>query len=351
MLSPAMHPDSLALAGQASPISIRGLFRAEAASIARSTSPCEEFRRLRGIIARAHEGAAAALAAGGAVEDYEQARARLADGVLAGVLHIARCKVFEHSHGSALPLAAIAIGGYGRRQLAPASDLDVLFVLPNRNGDRSCAEMMLTFAIPAIWDLGLRLDHFLMSEAECRELLNRDLKMRSSYLDARLVWGCPALHNSFLETQKSLPQAEKAAIVSQLLAESGRRDDAGPAHSASEPNLKSGPGALRDIQCLRWLTQLRRGRPICGPATLTQISAAAKCLSRIRCFLHLQTVRPQDRLTRDLQAQVARRLGFNFADDETGESEILALVRHHTGIVRKTLRLCQQTEFLAANCA
>jgi [protein-PII] uridylyltransferase len=175
--------------------------------------------------------------------------------------------------------------------------------------------------------------------------------MRSSYLDARLVWGCPALHNSFLAIRQSLPPAENAAIISQLLAESSRRDNAGAAHSASEPNLKSGPGALRDIQCLRWLTQLRRSKPICGSATLTQISAAARCLSRVRCFLHLLTARPQDRLTRDLQAQVARQLGLAFADEEAGERELLALVRHHTSLVRKVVRLCQQTEFLAANCA
>ena len=343
-----MHsPDRLVLAGQASPVSIRGLFRAEAESIARSSKPHEEFRRLRLIIERAHADAADALAAGGPVEDYEQARARLADGVLSGVLHIARCKAFEHSRGSALPLAAIAIGGYGRRQLAPASDLDVLFLLPERDGDRSRAEEMLTFAIPAIWDLGLRLDHFILTQAEYRELQNSDLKMRSSYLDARLVWGCPALHNSFLATRQALEPTEKATIVSQLLAESIRRDNDGPAHSASEPNLKSGPGALRDIQCLRWLAQLSRGRPICGSVTLTQVSAAARCLSRARCFLHLLTVRQQDRLTRDVQAEVARRLGL----EKNGESELLALVRHHTGMVRKAVRLYQQTVFLAANCA
>lgn len=351
MHSPAIDPGCLAHAGQASPVSIRGLFRAEAGAIAASSRPHEEFRRLRGIIEHAHADAADALAAGGPVEDYELARARLADGVLSGILHIARCKAFAHSRGSTLPLAAIAIGGYGRRQLAPASDLDVLFLLPDGNGERSYAEMMLTFAIPAIWDLGLRLDHFILTEAEYRELQSSDLKMKSSYLDARLIWGCPALYDSFLTARQALPPAEKAAIASQLLAESRRRDDASPAHSAGEPNLKSGPGGLRDIQCLRWLGQLSRGKPICGSVTLSQTRAAARFLSRARCFLHLLTVRQQDRLTHDLQAEVARRLGFAFADEAKGESELLALVRHHTGMVRKAVRLCQQTEFLGALCA
>lgn len=351
MCSSLLHADRLIPARQASSIPLRALFRAEAGSIARSSKPHEEFRRLRSVIECAHMDAAAALASGGPVEDYERARAQLADGVLSGVLHVARCKAFEHSHGSALPLAAVAIGGYGRRQLAPASDLDVLFLLPERSGDRAYAEAMLTFAIPAIWDLGLKLDHFTLSLAEYRDLRNNDLKIRSSHLDARLVWGCPALYHTFLQVRESLPEATKAALVSQLLADSLRRDAASPLHSMGEPNLKFGPGALRDIQCLHWLARLHHGKPICGSATLPQISAAARCLSRVRCFLHLLAVRQQDRLTRDLQAAVASGLGFAATDEETCEGRLLALVRHHTNTVRRVVRLYQQTEFLAANSA
>ena len=352
MHPPSLHADHLILASQVNSASIRGLFRAEAGKIVRSTKPHDEFRGLRGVIERAHGDAAAALAGGVLVEDYQRARARLANGVLSGVLHVAQCKAFEYAHGSALPLSAVAIGGYGRQQLAPASDLDVLFLLPERNGDRSRAEEMLAFAIPAIWDLGFRLDHFILSLAEYRELTNSDVKIRASHLDTRLVWGCPGLYHTFLQARDSLPDVTRATLVSQLLEEARRREGNGPSHSTAEPNLKFGPGALRDIQSLHWLALLRKGKPICDPETLAQISTAAGYLSRVRCFLHLLTVRQQDQLTRDLQAVVASRLGFDATDDKSGEHQLLALVRHYTATVRKVIvRLCQETEFLAAHSA
>jgi UTP:GlnB (protein PII) uridylyltransferase len=101
-------------------------------------------------------------------------------------------------------LPPVAPGGFGRRQLAPASDLDVLFFLLEQTKERERAEEMLAFAIPALWDLGFSLDHLSPRQSDCRELGASDSKLLSSILDARLVWGSQALYRQFLDTRDAL---------------------------------------------------------------------------------------------------------------------------------------------------
>ncbi len=321
--------------------SIPALLGAEAHSIALSPNPFREFRRLRSVIELAYADARKRFVERGSAEELHAARAHLADDALSGVLRIARHKSIGDLDSASAPIAAVATGGFGRRQLAPASDLDVLFFLPEQAKERERAEEMLAFAIPALWDLGFSLDHLSLRQSDCRELGASDSKLLSSILDARLVWGSQALYRQFLDTRDALLAGRTRAMLRcRLTAESAQRHAREGSQAMTEPDVKYSSGALRDIQCLRWLERLRPGDQsagACEPCTVPQVAAAESFLCRVRCHLHLLTGRAENRLRHDLQVAVACRMGLSAERDAAGGKRLLSLVRDCTSAVRNQL--------------
>ena len=149
--------------------------------------------------------------AGGSAEDYLYNRTKLADSTVVGLVHIASISNGIRDRSTVAPLAAIAVGGYGRGELAPGSDLDLLFLLPE--GNQACArgvaptiKACISAVVASLWDLGFELDHAARSPCECLELASDDAAFLAGLVDRRFLWGGFGLFTSSRRSSLVLTQ-------------------------------------------------------------------------------------------------------------------------------------------------
>ncbi|GAC1363354.1 MAG: hypothetical protein NVSMB32_04830 [Actinomycetota bacterium] len=203
------------------------------------------------------------------------------------------------------PAAAIvAVGGYGRREMSPSSDVDFI-VLHGRRDDVSAPVKALAYDL---WDLGLELGYALHTPSEAIRLAGLRLDSQTAFLDARLVTGNPELFGDWHALVQDRVRRSLAGFVEQLRqATIARRLKAGDAGAELEPNLKEGRGGLRDLVTIRWLN-LAAGE---SPLSLERdpLGAAARFLLRVRHELHFLSGRRSDVLAMRDQAEVAAHLG------------------------------------------
>jgi [protein-PII] uridylyltransferase len=291
---------------------------------------------LRPLVARAHEVLRERLEAGGSVEAYLRGRARLADSTVVGLLHIASVSTGMRGDNMVAPLAAVAVGGYGRRELAPGSDLDLLFLLPESNqsragGDAAATAACVNAVVAGLWDLGFVLDHAARSSRECLDLARDEPAVLASLLDRRFLWGGFGLFATLDADLAGLFSGPHAArwrgAVDSAMA--GTRQDAlhGVQAPEDEPDVKRGPGGLRDLQRALSANTLASGRP----TTLAEptLFEAHRFLWLVRCHLHLLVGRAEDRLSSALQPGVARRIGFDEPHGINAAPRLLHLFRRH----------------------
>ncbi len=229
---------------------------------------------------------------------------------------------------AALPAGAclVAAGGFGRGELFPHSDIDVLVLLPDDSDldtDTTLKNAVEGF-IGRCWDAGLEIGSSVRSIAHCVEEAARDVTVQTSLLEARLVAGSK---KNFQTLQKQLAEVldAKAFFVAKTLELRQRHSKFENTPYSLEPNCKESPGGLRDLQVILWAAraaglgkswdELARG----GLATafeVRQIKANESLLSLIRARLHVVAGRREDRLVFDLQTAVAESFGYSsFADD------------------------------------
>jgi [protein-PII] uridylyltransferase len=289
----------------------------------------------------------AGFEADGYAAAFLRGRARIADGAVIGLLHLARAIVRSDKVVAAIPpVTVLAVGGYGRRELAPASDLDLLFLLGD-SGERANAERLIGSVLTGLWDLGFEVGHTSRTLAECEALASAEPKVLASLFDARFLAGSFSLYGrldaSVRQTAKEIGREALAAGLAPGLSTSleGHR----AAHDDEEPDVKRGPGALRDIQRLLWLARLKHvGTASGAPSELARLHAtmppivgdARRFLWQVRCHLHLLAGRAQDRLVHELQAPIARRLGLGRGSD-TGVAELMGCYHAYTRAVRALL--------------
>jgi [protein-PII] uridylyltransferase len=301
--------------------------------------------RIRPLVDRSHATLRAGFEAESSVESFLRGRTRLADGAVIGLLHLARAVVgSDQVHTAIAPVTVLAVGGYGRRELGPASDLDLLFLLGAPAG-RAHAERLIGFVLTGLWDLGFEVGHATRTVAECLALARVDHKVLASLLDARFLAGSHTLQ-AILDgdvrrtVQDVGAQALAAALAPRLSAWRAPTPD-----DEAEPDVKRGPGALRDIQRLRWLAKFdhagagsgaRSGLARPDTPVPPVLADAHRFLWQVRCHLHLLAGRAQDRLLHGFQPLVARRLGVGRGPD-TGVAELMARYRAHTRSVRALL--------------
>jgi [protein-PII] uridylyltransferase len=317
-------------------------------ALASETGPLAGLRGvklLRPLVARAHEVLRERLEAGGSVETYLRGRARLADSAVVGLLHIASASTRMRGGNMVAPLAAVAVGGYGRSELAPGSDLDLLFLLPesSQSGDGAVAaatETCIKAVVPALWDLGFALDHAARSSRECLDLASDQPTVLASLLNRRFLWGGFGLFAGLDADLADLFSGPVAArwrgAVGSALA-STRRDALNGVQTPNEPDVKRGPGGLRDLQRALSANTLASGRP----AALAQpaLIEAHRFLWLVRCHLHLLVGRAEDRLSSALQPDVARRLGFDEPRGTTAAPRLLHIFRRHADNVLQAAAL------------
>ncbi|SNB52019.1 UTP--GlnB (protein PII) uridylyltransferase, GlnD [Arboricoccus pini] len=258
--------------------------------------------------------------AGGNAEIVHEALALQMDAIIAGALDYADHRLY----GKANPtkgerLAVVAVGGYGRGELAPFSDIDLLFLYEYKR--TPWIEQIAEFVLYKLWDLGLKVGQAIRSINECVKLAREDLTVCTALLEARLVWGDPELFHEFDRRYRSeVVQGEEAPFIEAKLAERDQRHlKSHDSRYLLEPNIKEGKGGLRDLQTLVWLGEHIYGIKDVGElvqhgvltrSSLSRFRKSRAFLMTVRCELHYLTGRAEERLTFDLQPQIAARMGY-----------------------------------------
>jgi [protein-PII] uridylyltransferase len=216
-------------------------------------------------------------------------------------------------------LALMAVGGYGRGTLAPYSDIDLLFVRPYKQ--TAHAESVIEYMLYALWDLGFKVGHASRTVEECIKLSREDFTIRTSILEARRLIGDEKLADELVRRfQHEVVKGTGAEFVAAKLRERDERHArAGASRYMVEPNIKEGKGGLRDLNTLFWIAQyLHPGQSIEKVMQLEMFERrevrafiqAFDFLWAVRAHLHFTTGRPEERLTFDLQPEIARRMGY-----------------------------------------
>ncbi len=215
-----------------------------------------------------------------------------------------------------LGLALVAVGGYGRREVYPASDIDILFLLPDNVARET--ERQLEALIGLLWDIGLDIGHSVRTVRQCADEAARDITVQTNLLEARLVCGSRTLFAEF--TGKMRAQLDPAAFFKgKRLEQEERYVRYQETPYALEPNCKESPGGLRDLQAILWISRAaglgdswhdlaRHGFITRGEAM--QLKGLETFLRHTRIRLHLLTGRREDRLLFDHQEAVAGRFGI-----------------------------------------
>ena len=222
-------------------------------------------------------------------------------------------------------LSLIAVGGYGRGVLAPFSDLDILFLRPWKTTART--ETVAEFVLYVLWDLGLKVGSAARAVEECLALARTDMVVRTTLLEARFLAGDQPLAEDFLERFRAMvTNADPRPFIAAKLDErTERHARTGAVRYRVEPNIKDGKGGLRDLNTLFWIARSLAPESLMGAAVLDDLLTARErrtfdeafdFLWRVRAHLHLTAGRAEEKLTFDLQPEVARRMGWRGRGDE-----------------------------------
>ncbi len=279
------------------------------------------------------------------VEDIVYGRAALVDQLLI-------C-VFDHYFsGIKQPLALIAVGGYGRGELHPASDIDLMLLLQDKEEPQT-GEAIEKF-ITALWDARLEIGQSVRTLDECVNEASNDISVATNIMEARLLCGNEELFSQMQEQtgpdkiwdDQSFFQAK----VEEQIQRNGKFNDT--AYNL-EPNIKEGHGGLRDIQMIGWVAKRHFGASSLQDLVahnflrqyeLDTLLEGQHLLWRIRCSLHYLSGRREDRLLFDYQHQLAIEFGFN--DDEIQPRSNIAIEQFMQQYYRTVMELERLNEML-----
>jgi [protein-PII] uridylyltransferase len=252
--------------------------------------------------------------AGDSVVDLVHARAEAIDSLLRGLWQ-------TRLGGLSGDMALVAVGGYGRGELHPCSDVDIMLLLPDAiDAD---AEQALSDFITSLWDIGLEIGHSVRTVPQCVEQAIADLTVATTLMEARLIAGPQALFDDMQDAvgpERIWPPREFFAEKRREQIERHHRyHDTG---YNLEPNVKGSPGGLRDIQMIGWVAKRYFGvrtfdelvaHRFLSPGQLRRLKDSRAFLWRVRFALHILTGRAEDRLLFDHQVKIAQMLGYEDA--------------------------------------
>ena len=297
---------------------------------------------LRGWLGRMRAAIRARFEADNDAEAAVRDHCRLIDALVQGLLDHALTRVFRRANPTeGERMAVVAVGGYGRAELAPHSDVDLLFLHPYKRTAHS--EQMIEFLLYSLWDLGLKVGQATRSVADCVRTARTDLAICTNLLEARFLWGDAGLFAEFEERfEREVIGARGTTFVEAKLAErDARHQRTGDSRYLLEPNVKEGKGGLRDLQTLFWLGRFlyRIERPeelvahgVLDPWALRRFTKARQFLWAVRCHLHYLTDRPEERLAFDLQPEIAQRMGYR---DRRSSSTVERFMKHYYLIAKE----------------
>ena len=253
--------------------------------------------------------------------------------------------VYDHAADDLYPLAnpskgeglsLVAVGGYGRGEMAPQSDIDLLFLLSYKLTPRS--EQVVEEVLYFLWDLGFRVGHATRSIDDCIRQAKAELTICTSLLESRWLWGDQDLYQTFrgrFQGEVVRAKAGNRFIEAKLTERAERHQRLGGSRYSLEPNIKDGKGGLRDLHTLYWIAKylyqvndvaklLDRG--VFTRAEVRCFDKAQNFLWTLRCHLHYLTGRPEERLTFDLQKEIAPLLGYTA---HAGTQDVERFMKHY----------------------
>jgi [protein-PII] uridylyltransferase len=232
---------------------------------------------------------------------------------------------WRNQHGEPpVPVCLVALGGYGRAELNPLSDVDVMFLYPEAGKTPALAqfqEHLSNGILYPLWDLKLKIGHSTRTLSEVFAEAGREIKTKTALLEARFLAGTTTLFDNFADAYRKhyLQSDPKAYIVARLEDQASRRAQHGDTVFLQEPDIKNGVGGLRDYQNTLWMARVRLGithlddlaqQNYLQPAELRAMQDAYDFLLRVRNELHYMSKHPTDVLNLEIQPRLAAALGY-----------------------------------------
>ncbi len=215
--------------------------------------------------------------------------------------------------------ALLALGGYGRREMNPRSDLDLMFYFTDSG--RDAAEKISDRLLYLLWDLSLDVGYSVRSASDCLEQSSQDMTVRTALLDARLLVGSDAVWQDFESRvfKTVIGASSQAFIKAKLLENQERRRKYGSSVYLLEPNIKEGEGGLRDLHAALWVARIKYKaaslrdlviKGILNELEAAEIEKAYDYLWKVRNELHFLATRKSDQILFDQQSKIAEFLGY-----------------------------------------
>jgi [protein-PII] uridylyltransferase len=252
----------------------------------------------------------------------------------------------------------IALGGYGLRELAPYSDIDIMFLYSEEAGE--AAPALFREVLHHLWDLGFQVGHSMRTIQDCIELAGQDLTIRTAMMTARFLAGSPTLFQKFHRLYaKEVVGRGVGRFIEQKMDERQREyEKFGQTIYLLEPNVKKSKGGLRDFHLLRWTGMARflaatlqdlADRSLLSRQDFLSVTEARDFLWRVRAFLHVEAGRAQEILSFDEQVRLASLYGFEDRPHLLGVEQFMQQYYRHTmGLHETMLRFLDRCQAVSA---
>lgn len=290
--------------------------------IAARVAVCKEFvKREMARLAERHQAGASGL-------EVARGRAAAMDAMLGGLFaHAVDAYAREHGEEAA-PVALVALGGYGRGELSPWSDIDVMFLFPAKTRPAVAnpyTAYLTQEVLYVLWDCGIKVGHSTRTVDEVFTEARKDIQTKTSLLEARYLAGPRGLYESWERAYRNFytEEAPKEYIADRLEDQARRRAKYADTVFNQEPDVKNGVGGLRDYQNALWMARVKLGidtpqqladQKYLKPEEAAEFVKAYDFLLRVRNDLHFSSARATDVLSLDMQPRVAWNLGYQAAD-------------------------------------
>ena len=280
---------------------------------------------------------------------------RLEDEIIRLLFEFARKHLYPSQNPSeAEHMAVIATGGYGRGLQAPGSDIDLLFLLPYKQ--TAWGESIAEAILYCLWDTGLKVGHATRSVDECIRQAKADMTIRTAILEARFLLGDQQLFDELVKRfdNEVVRNTATEFVAAKLAEREDRVRRSGQSRYLVEPNVKDGKGGLRDLHTLFWIAKyvyrvrepdelIKRG--VFDKQEYQLFRRCEDFLWSVRCHMHFVTGRAEERLSFDIQREIAVRLGYT---EHPGQQDVERFMKHYFLIAKDvgdlTAILCADLE-------
>ncbi len=270
-------------------------------------------------VAKARQSAEAELLGSGRGTRCAQNICKAEDEIIRATYMFAAEHVYKSQEKTPHTITIAAVGGYGRATLAPGSDIDLLFILPAKQTPRG--EKITEYVLYILWDLRQKVGHAVRTLDDCLKMAKTDMTVRTATLEARYLAGDKSLFTTMVSRfeQEIMVNTGPEFIAAKMAERDERHAAIGNTRYVVEPNVKDGKGGLRDLNTLFWIGKyfyrVRSSKELVGKGVFSReelrlFEKAEDFLWAVRCHLHFMTGRADEKITFEVQHDLAERLGF-----------------------------------------